>query len=228
MEWNLYDRPHQQLAPPHGEEWLFGLDMVSPEAREKIVTHGSAPGHPVRMRRWRKCPIRERTALPADGPRERRDARRRRPGASRCGGLGQDYDVDVLMSILILHDVDKPLMYVRENADKVSYSQLSRELQHGVVGAMLLKELGLPHTVVSTVATHAGIHVPWSELRGVCTALRDYFSTDHAIMLEGDGKEPYYQKHWRNLRPIMRVKARHPRLCWRHKGRRGCRGQATA
>jgi hypothetical protein len=25
----------------------------------------------------------------------------------------------------------------------------------------------------------------------------DYFATDHAIMLEGADKEPYYRKHWR-------------------------------
>jgi hypothetical protein len=51
---------------------------------------------------------------------------------------GAKVDNNVLVPILILHDVDRPLMYVRESADKVGYSQLSRELQHGVVGAMLL------------------------------------------------------------------------------------------
>jgi hypothetical protein len=51
---------------------------------------------------------------------------------------GAKVDNNVLVPILILHDVDRPLMYVRESADKVGYSQLSRELQQGVVGAMLV------------------------------------------------------------------------------------------
>jgi hypothetical protein len=87
---------------------------------------------------------------------------------------------------------------VRESPDKVGYSQLSRELQHGVVGAMLLKELGLPHTVVSTVAMHAG-NSPFHGRNFEAYVLHyaDYFATDHAIMLEGADKEPYYQKHWK-------------------------------
>jgi len=111
---------------------------------------------------------------------------------------GKVVDNDILLPILILHDVDKPLMYVRESPDKVGYSQLARELQHGVVGAMLLKDLGLPHIVVSTVATHAG-NSPFHGRNFEAYVLHyaDYFATDHAIMLEGDDKEPYYQKHWK-------------------------------
>lgn len=45
---------------------------------------------------------------------------------------------------------------MRETAGKVSYSRLSHELPHDVVGATLLKELGFDHTVVSAVPTHAG------------------------------------------------------------------------
>ena len=61
---------------------------------------------------------------------------------------------EVLVPILILHDVDKPLMYVREGGEVVG-STLSKEIPHGVVGAMLLKELGFSHEIVSVVATHS-------------------------------------------------------------------------
>ncbi len=103
-------------------------------------------------------------------------------------------DWDVMMSILILHDVDKPLMYTREGAS-VGYSQLSRELPHGVVGAMLLKELGFPHTVVSTVATHAG-NAPFhgSNLEAYVLHYGDYFSADQALMFLGPARHRIHQK----------------------------------
>jgi len=93
---------------------------------------------------------------------------------------------------------DKPLMYMRETAGKVSYSRLPHELPHGVVGAMLLKELGFDHAVVSAVPTHAGnapFHGRNYRLNGPHHA--DYFATDHAVMLEGEDRQPCYQKHWR-------------------------------
>jgi hypothetical protein len=61
-----------------------------------------------------------------------------------------------------------------------------------------LKELGFDHTIVSTVSLHAG-NAPYHGRNYEAYVLHyaDYFATDHAIMLEGPGKEPYYQKHWR-------------------------------
>jgi putative nucleotidyltransferase with HDIG domain len=105
---------------------------------------------------------------------------------------GAKIDWDVMMSILMLHDVDKPLMYSREGGT-VGYSQLSKELPHGVVGAMLLKELGFPHIVVSTVATHAG-NAPFhgSNLEAYVLHYGDYFAADRAMFLAG--KTPFYQK----------------------------------
>jgi putative nucleotidyltransferase with HDIG domain len=180
------------------DEWLFGLDMVSPETREKIVTAWVST--------WASSPYETLEEMPysPSAPHYRlidhvNDVTRAGVDLARraAADWGKTYDPDVLMAILILHDVDKPLMYVREGADKVDYSPLARELQHGVVGAMLLKELGLPHTVVSTVATHAG-NSPFHGRNFEAYVLHyaDYFSTDHAIMLEGDDKQPYYQKHW--------------------------------
>lgn len=105
---------------------------------------------------------------------------------------GKPLDMDKLVSILILHDVDKPLLYVREGENLVP-TPLYRELPHGVVGAMLLKELGFPHEVVSVVATHATnapFHASTHEAHVLHYA--DLFAADHA-MLEM-GRQPFYQK----------------------------------
>ncbi|HEY7580541.1 MAG TPA: HD domain-containing protein [Acetobacteraceae bacterium] len=181
------------------EAWLFGLDLVSPELREKIVTAW--------VTTWASSPYRELAEMPYSpgAPHYRlewhvNDVTRAGVDLARRAATdwGKQVDHNVLVPILILHDVDKPLMYVRESADKVGYSRLSRELQHGVVGAMLLKELGFAHSVVSTVATHAG-NMPFHGRNFEAYVLHyaDYFATDHAIMLEGEGAQPYYQKPWR-------------------------------
>ena len=63
-------------------------------------------------------------------------------------------------------------------------------------GAMLLKELGFPHLVVSTVATHAS-NAPFhgSSFEAYVLHYADFFATDHACMREG--VTPFYQRHWR-------------------------------
>lgn len=181
------------------EEWLFGLDLVSPDVREQIVTAWVSS--------WASSPSQDLAEMPYSPSAPHYRLQDHVNDVTRAGvdlakraaaDWGKSFDNDILMPILILHDVDKPLMYVRESADKVSYSQLSRELPHGVVGAMLLKDLGLPHSVVSTVATHAS-NAPFHGRNFEVYVLHyaDYFSTDHAIMLEGEEKQPYYQKHWK-------------------------------
>ncbi len=176
------------------EEWLWGLDLVSPEVREKIVTAWVST--------WSSSPYQELSDMPfsPSAPDYRlewhvNDVTRTGVDLAKraAADWGAKIDWDVMMSILILHDVDKPLMYTRE-ADGVGYSQLSRELPHGVVGAMLLKELGFPHAVVSTVATHAG-NAPFhgSNLEAYVLHYGDYFAADRAMFLAG--KTPFYQKH---------------------------------
>lgn len=176
------------------EEWLWGLDLVSPEVREKIVTAWVSS--------WSSSPYQELAEMPfsPSAPDYRlewhvNDVTRTGVDLAKraAADWGAKIDWDVMMSILILHDVDKPLMYTRW-ADGVGYSQLSKELPHGVVGAMLLKELGFPHTVVSTVATHAG-NAPFhgSNLEAYVLHYGDYFAADRAMFLAG--KTPFYQKH---------------------------------
>ena len=121
------------------EDWLWGLDLVTPELRDKIVTAW--------VTTWAASPYTEFSDMPYSptAPHYRLEWHVNdvtRNGVDLAKRAATDWaktcDNNVLLPILILHDVDKPLMYVRESADKVSYSKLAHELQHGVVGAMLL------------------------------------------------------------------------------------------
>jgi hypothetical protein len=181
------------------EDWLFGLDLVSSDLREKIVTAWVST--------WSSSPYQDLAEMPYSPGAPHYQLQAHVNDVTRAGidlakraaaDWGKTFDNNVLVPILILHDVDKPLMYVRESADKVGYSKLAGELQHGVVGAMLLKELGFEHTVISTVATHAG-NSPFhgSNFEAYVLHYADYFATDHALMLEPNKPQPYYQKHWR-------------------------------
>jgi hypothetical protein len=177
------------------EAWLEGLDLVSAATRERIVTAW--------ISMWAASPYAALEDMPysTHAPSYRLadhvndvtlagiDLGRRAQAR-----WGDALDLEVLVPILILHDVDKPLMYVRDAEGKVRGSALSRELPHGVPGAMLLKELGFPHLVVSTVATHA-TNAPFhgSSFEAYVLHYADMFATDHAIRLGGG--TPFYQRH---------------------------------
>jgi hypothetical protein len=176
------------------EEWLFGLDLVSPEVRQRIITawvsawassaHESlddmpfSPGSPTYPL---KAHVNEATRAGLDLARR------------ATADWGTEFDPDILLPILILHDVDKPLLYVRE-AGGAGHSQLYHELPHGVVGAMLLKDLGFPHSIVSTVATHA-TNAPFHGANREAHVLHyaDLFAADHALRVMG--KTPFYLRH---------------------------------
>jgi putative nucleotidyltransferase with HDIG domain len=175
------------------EEWLFGLDLVSPEVRDNIVTAWVSS--------WASSPHATLEEMPfthsgAFYPLMQHVNEVTRAGldlARRAAAdWGKPLDMDKLVSILILHDVDKPLLYVRDGEALVT-SQLYKELPHGVVGAMLLKELGFPHEVVSVVATHA-TNAPFHASTHEAYVLHyaDMFAADHA-MLEM-GRQPFYQR----------------------------------
>jgi putative nucleotidyltransferase with HDIG domain len=106
--------------------------------------------------------------------------------------LGRPADRDVLLAALLLHDVDSPLIYERAG-DGLAYSDRGRMLQHGVLGAMLLREAGAPDEVVSLVATHAmdsPFHRDTPE--GWILYYADLFAADHALMT--DGSVPVYRQ----------------------------------
>ncbi len=103
---------------------------------------------------------------------------------------GRKSDPDTLLSILILHDVDKPLLLARQG-ETVVYSKLASEIPHGVVGGMMLKELGFPHHVVSTVTTHSPrMPFPGRSFEAYVLFYADMFACDNALL--GGGKRPLY------------------------------------
>lgn len=167
------------------QEWLWGLDLVSPKLAEDIVTAWTTIWTASPYERLEDMPfsngidyplmahVNEVTMAGVDlAKRARADWRTELPN-------------DLLVPILILHDVDKPLMYVREGSEIVT-SRLSREIPHGVVGGMLLKELGFSHEIVATVTTHSP-RMPFRNLSPAAHILHhaDMFSADHAYMTVG-------------------------------------------
>jgi len=176
------------------EAWLFGLDLLSPPVREKVVTAWVSAWASSSHEKLEDMPfspgaspyplmqhINEVTRAGVDlGKRAEAD-------------WGVSFDPDVLISILILHDLDKPLLYAKEG-DTGVHTPLFYELPHGVIGGMMLKELGFPHTVVSTVATHA-TNAPFHgrNLEAQVLHYADLFAADHAFRQMG--KTPVYLRH---------------------------------
>jgi HD superfamily phosphohydrolase YqeK len=101
-------------------------------------------------------------------------------------------DRQELIQALILHDLDKPMLYAKNNKP-FEYSVVATQVPHGVLAAMILNELGFSDNVVSAVATHS----PQSPLQP-STALSyvlhyaDLFSADHRNLEEGT--QAHYQK----------------------------------
>jgi putative nucleotidyltransferase with HDIG domain len=178
------------------EEWLHGLDRVTAATRERIVTAWTSVWTSSTHATLDELPY---STLAPDFPLAQHVNEVTRTGldlARRAEAeWGERVDPEIFVPIVILHDVDKPLLYIRDGG-KVVYSALARALPHGVVGAMLLRELGFPDPVVATVATHAA-NAPFhgSTLEAYLLHYADFFSTDRALMRAGT--EPFYQKHWR-------------------------------
>ena len=175
------------------EDWLWGLDLVSPPLREKIVTAWVSS--------WASSPYERLEDMPfsagVDYPLMSHVNEVTKAGVDLAKRAQADWGVtidnDVLVPVLMLHDVDKPLMYTR-TADTIGYSQLSKEIPHGVVGAMLLKELGFAHTIVSNVSVHSPkLPFKGQNFEAYVLHYADLFSADHAFM--SVGLKPFYQTH---------------------------------
>ena len=95
------------------EEWLWGLDLVSPSLREGIVTAWTSA--------WASSPYERLEDMPftavLDYPLMSHVNEVTRAGVDLAKRAQADWKIeladDVLVPSLILHDVDKPLMYVR-------------------------------------------------------------------------------------------------------------------
>lgn len=169
---------------------VWGLDLVSPGLREDVITAW--------VTTWAASPYERLEDMPwtegVDYPLLSHVNEVTRAGIDLAARAKADWTIDVpadtLVPILILHDVDKPLMYERKGTDVVR-SKLADEIPHGVVGGMLLKELGFSHEVVATVTTHS----PKMPFRGRNRAAHilhsaDMFSADHIQLTMG--KTPFY------------------------------------
>lgn len=175
------------------EKWLWGLDLVSPDLRDRIVTAW--------VTTWAASPYASLEEMPfgpgIEYPLMSHVNEVTKAGVDLAKRAKADWKVDLandlLVPILILHDVDKPMMYDRQGSEIV-YSKLSRELPHGVVGGMLLKDLDFEHEVISTVTTHSPA-MPFHNRGFAAYVLHhaDMFSADHAYM--SVGKLPTFQKH---------------------------------
>lgn len=98
-----------------------------------------------------------------------------------------------LIPVLLLHDVDKPLLYVREDDTVTLHPQRGR-IPHGVLGGMLLRELGLDDEIVTMVTTHAA-NSPFHDPSPLAWILHyaDFYCADHALTDAGD--IPFYRRH---------------------------------
>lgn len=175
------------------EETIWGLDLVSPALRGDVVTAW--------VTTWAASPYERLEDMPwspgADYPLISHVNEVTRAGVDLAKRAAAEWkvglDTDTLVAILILHDVDKPLMYERRDGE-VFESTLAKEIPHGVVGGMLLKELGFAHEIISTVTTHSP-KMPFHN-RGFSAYVlhhADMFSADHALM--SLGLTPTFQRH---------------------------------
>ena len=105
---------------------------------------------------------------------------------------GWTLDRERLLAVLLLHDLDKPLLMDRREGRDIDLPVAAR-IPHGVLGAMMLAELGVDESVVAAVATHA-THAP---LRGpepeiMILHYADLFSAD--AELEKTDRLPFYRR----------------------------------
>lgn len=168
-------------------DWLFGLDQVPAAMQEQIITAWVSAWASSTHERLEDMPFSPGTGF---FPLMRHVNEVTRAGLDLGRRAAADWDTrldpEVLVPILILHDVDKPLLYRREDAGAV-HTDLYHELPHGVIGGMMLKELGFAHTVVSTVATHA-TNAPFHgrNLEAHVLHYADLFAADHAFRVMGE------------------------------------------
>ena len=176
--------------------WLFGLDLVAPALQDDIVTAWVSAWESSTHERLEDMPFSPGTGF---FPLAQHVNEVTRAGVDlgrrAAADWGVEFDAAVLVPILILHDLDKPLLYRRDGAGAVQ-TDLYCELPHGVVGGMLLKELGFAHTIVSTVATHA-TNAPFHgrNLEAHVLHYADLFAADHAFRVMG--QTPLYLRHGR-------------------------------
>lgn len=102
-------------------------------------------------------------------------------------GLG--VDVDLVRSALILHDVDKLIIYTRYSDGSVGYSDGWMSQDHGPVGAEIAAEAGAPESLVELVRYHSPFcsigHLP-ETVAGLIVHYSDLAAADLGILSSGN------------------------------------------
>ena len=105
---------------------------------------------------------------------------------------GTDVDLNILLAVLLLHDIDKPLIYVQSEG---TIANLSADYvwPHGILGARILHDLGFDERVTSVVATHAvGSPFNGTSVEAWLLHQADFFAGDHVLL--GLGLTPMYDR----------------------------------
>ena len=173
------------------EAWLFGLHLVSDKTREAIVTAWTSAwvsSSYLTLEDMSFSPLVDYPLMKHVNEVTRFGIEMARHAAVEWG---VQVDNDTLVAALALHDVDMPLMCARTHHG-IEYTKLSRELPHGTVAAMIARDVGLPHVVVSALATHAE-NAPFhaESFESYIVKYADDFVTDHVLM--SLGKRPLFQ-----------------------------------
>lgn len=103
-------------------------------------------------------------------------------------------DRETMIAILLTHDVDKPLLYARSDGE-IRTTAVHDAIPHGVLGALILTELGVDETIIRAVSTHA-LNAPFREICPETLLLHyaDMLCADRALMAVR--QTPFYsQRH---------------------------------
>ncbi len=132
------------------EDWLFGLDLLSPKVREDVVTAWASAWASSTHERLEDMPFSPSAAGVYPLTEHVNEVTRAGVDLGRraAADWGVAFDRDALVSILILHDLDKPLLYRREGGGAV-HTELYHELPHGVIGAAVALDGLAPASLAS-------------------------------------------------------------------------------
>ena len=134
---------------------IWGLERLDPRTRDRVITAW--------VTAWRDGPnssLEEMLASPTGSYRLFDHVNEvTRAGLHLADFVAREWgnapNESELLCMCILHDVDKAMIYgIRDG--KPSISEIAGILPHGVLGAMMLHDLGFSELVVSSIALHAG------------------------------------------------------------------------
>lgn len=99
---------------------------------------------------------------------------------------GPAFDWDILRAACLLHDVDKVLMLEPAEQGAWRKAAIAHRLPHGVLGAMICRDEGVPEDIVHLVVTHPlSSPLPPVSFEGVILHYADFFVADSAIFQAG-------------------------------------------